>query len=178
MVGIETVLTDDPLLNTRLPDQQGRDPLRVVVDSRLRMPLDAQMLRQDSQAGTLIACVSRDEEKIAALQQAGAEVLVCSGAGDRVCLKTLWLELGKRSVQRLLLEGGPTLAAAALKENLIDRLMIYIAPKLIGGSSDFGIFSGEGCLKMMNAVPLVELNQQQVGEDILMTAEVERCSQD
>lgn len=178
MVGVETVLADDPLLNTRLPDQQGRDPLRVVVDSRLRMPADAKMLGQASKAGTLIACAYRDEKKIAALQQAGAEVLVCPGEGNRVSLKTLWLELGKRSVQRLLLEGGPTLAGAALKEGLIDSLMIYVAPKLIGGRSDFGIFSGEGCLKMVNAIPLVELKQQRVGDDILITAEVERCSQD
>jgi diaminohydroxyphosphoribosylaminopyrimidine deaminase/5-amino-6-(5-phosphoribosylamino)uracil reductase len=177
MVGIGTVLADDPLLNTRLPDGKGRDPLRVVVDSRLRMPVAAQMLAQQSGAATLIATTSTDEEKTAALQQAGAEVLVCPEVDEQVCLSSLWRELGKRDVQRLLLEGGPTLAGAALKQDLIDQLMIYVAPKLIGGASEFGIFTGEGCQKLRNAVPLVDLRYEQSGEDILITGEVKRCSQ-
>ena len=178
MVGIGTVLADDPLLNTRLPDGKGRDPLRVVVDSQLQMPVDAQMLQQQSDAGTLVATCCDDKAKIAGLTQVGAEVLVCPKDNGQVCLSSLWGELGKRDVQRLLLEGGPRLAGAALKQGLIDQMMVYLAPKLIGGASDFGIFSGEGCQKLINAVPLVDLRFQQSGEDILITGEVERCSQD
>lgn len=177
MVGIGTVLVDNPLLNTRLSDGDGRDPLRVVVDSQLRMPTDAQMLLQQSNAATLIATTINDLARISALQQAGAEVLVCPAVDGRVCLKTLWLELGKRNVQRLLLEGGTILAGSALKSDLIDQLMIFVAPKLIGGASDYGIFAGEGCQKLANAVPIAKLHYEQVGEDILITGEVERCSQ-
>ncbi|SHI71244.1 diaminohydroxyphosphoribosylaminopyrimidine deaminase [Malonomonas rubra DSM 5091] len=177
MVGIGTVLADDPLLNTRLPESSGRDPLRVVVDSQLRMPLEAKMLSQESQAKTLIATCSRDDEKIVALRLTGAEVLSLPEVEERVCLQSLWQELGKRNVQRLLLEGGTTLAGAALKQGLIDQMMVFVAPKLIGGGSDFGIFSGEGCQQLKNAVPLSDLRYQQVGEDILITGEVERCSQ-
>ncbi len=177
MVGIGTVLADDPLLNTRLPDADGRDPLRVVVDSQLRMPVSAHMLRQESTATTLIATTVSDAKKITALQQAGAEVLVCPSVDGLVCLQTLWRELGKRDVQRLLLEGGSTLAGSALKSHLIDQLMIFVAPKLIGGASDSGIFAGEGCQKLTNAVPLADLRYEQVGEDILITGEVEQCSQ-
>jgi len=177
MVGIDTVLADDPLLNTRLPETTGRDPLRVVVDSHLRMPPAARMLQQNSAATTLIATTASDPQKITALQHAGAEVLVLPAEQGRVCLPALWRELGRRDVQRLLLEGGATLAGTALRNGLIDQLMLFVAPKLIGGAADYGIFAGEGCQKLANAVPLVALHYEPVGEDILITGDIERCLQ-
>lgn len=178
MVGIGTVLADDPLLNTRLPEGSGRDPLRVVVDSTLRMPATARMLQQVSAAATLIATTSIDMGKIEILQRAGAEVLVCPATSGQVCLSFLWQELGARNIQRLLLEGGPGLANSALGAGLIDQLMVFIAPKLIGGHADFGIFSGEGCQKLADAVPLTGLCYEQVGADILLTGDVKRCLPD
>lgn len=176
MVGIETVLADDPLLTTRLPDGSGRDPLRVVVDSQLRMPSDAAMLQQQSSAWTLVATTSTDEEKTLRLQHAGAEVVKFPAVDGRVSLPHLWHELGKRDVQRLLLEGGSTLAGAALCAGLVDQLQVFVAPKLIGGTANYGIFSGKGCQVLADAVPLADLRCQQVGDDLLLVAEVERCS--
>ena len=173
----ESVLADDPQLTTRLPDGPGRDPLRVVVDSQLRIPLTAKLLQQESSTGTLIATCRREDEKVAALEALGAEVLCLPAEADRVSLSALWQELGKRDVQRLLLEGGATLAGAALRQDLIDQLMVYVAPKLIGGSAVNGIFAGEGCQKLVNAVPLAELRYQQVGKEILISGEVKKCSQ-
>ncbi len=178
MVGIETLLKDDPLLNTRLPEGGGRDPLRVVVDSRLRMPVDCRMLQQDSAARTLVATCCQDEAQIAALEQAGAEVLVLPDDQGRVSLRHLWQELGRRDVQRLLLEGGAGLAGAALQAGLIDQLMVFVAPKLIGGRTEFGIFAGEGCLKLADAVRLKEIRYEPSGEDILITGDVESCLPD
>ncbi len=177
MVGIETVLADDPLLNTRVPDGGGRDPLRVVVDSHLRMPTDAAMLQQQSSSWTLIATTVDDPEKVRRLQHAGAEVMCFPAVDGRVSLPHLWHELGRRDVQRLLLEGGATLAGAALRVGLLDQVQVFVAPKLIGGSATYGIFSGEGCQKLAEAVTLTDLRYRQVGEDILITGEVERCSQ-
>lgn len=177
IVGIETVLADDPQLNTRLHEENGRDPLRVVVDSQLRMPAAAQMLHQESDANTLIVTTIEERARISALQEAGAEVLVLPGSEGRVDLEKLWQELGKRGVQRLLLEGGSTLAGAALKIGLIDQMMLFVAPKMIGGSSPNGIFGGEGCERLTKAVPLENLRYEAVGEDILITGEVKRCSQ-
>lgn len=176
MVGIETVLADDPLLNTRLPDGGGRDPLRVVVDSRLRMPTDAAMLQQESDSWTLVATTVDDPEKVRRLQHAGAEVVTFPAVDGKVSLPHLWHELGKREVQRLLLEGGATLAGAALCAGLLDQIQVFIAPKLIGGSASYGIFSGEGCRILADAVALSDLRFQQVGEDVLITGEVDRCS--
>lgn len=178
MVGIETILADDPQLTTRLP-QDGRDPLRVVVDSCLRISLDSQVVHQKSLALTLIATTKQAPADIVAdLQKAGCEILVLPEVDGKVSLPDLWRELGRRNIQSLLLEGGRTLATAALNAGLINRLQVYIAPKLLGGAGLSGLFAGEGCSLMKDALPLEDLIVEQVGDDLLLTAEVKRCLPD
>lgn len=178
MVGVETVLHDDPLLTTRLPDG-GRDPLRVVVDSNLRMPETAAMLQQKSSARTLIATTSAaDEDARQRLEAAGAEVLILPDDEGHVSLPELWRELGRRNVQTLLLEGGATLAGAALRADLIDQMMVFVASKLIGGSGDYGIFRGEGCSVLGDAVKLEDIRLERFDNDILICGEVVKCSPD
>ncbi|PLX87388.1 MAG: bifunctional diaminohydroxyphosphoribosylaminopyrimidine deaminase/5-amino-6-(5-phosphoribosylamino)uracil reductase RibD [Desulfuromonas sp.] len=178
MVGVDTLLQDDPLLNTRLPDG-GRDPLRVVVDSHLRTPVDAQMLQQKSAAGTLIATTAAaDSSQIDALAAAGAEVLVLPDADGRVALPELWRELGTRHVQTLLLEGGATLAGEALRQGLVDQVMVFVAPKLIAGDSLYGIFRGPGCEMLADAIRLEDVRLDTFDQDIRMCAEVVRCLPD
>ncbi|MDX2494493.1 MAG: bifunctional diaminohydroxyphosphoribosylaminopyrimidine deaminase/5-amino-6-(5-phosphoribosylamino)uracil reductase RibD [Desulfuromusa sp.] len=178
MVGVDTVLNDDPLLNTRLPEGGGRDPLRVVVDSQLRIKADCRMLKQKSAAKTLVATVSSDQEKISLLKDVGAEVVIFPAASGRVSLPALWQELGRRNVQKLLLEGGATLAGAALAHNLIEQLMVFVAPKILGGFSPFGIFSGSGCVKMADAIQLEDVLYKQIGEDLVVTGDVVPCLRD
>ncbi|RLB73079.1 MAG: bifunctional diaminohydroxyphosphoribosylaminopyrimidine deaminase/5-amino-6-(5-phosphoribosylamino)uracil reductase RibD [Deltaproteobacteria bacterium] len=178
MVGSGTACNDDPRLNTRLPDGSGHDPLRVVVDSQLKIDPECRMLTQSSTAGTLIATVSADQQKIAALQAVGAEVICFTAEAGRVPLKPLWQELGRRNIQQLLLEGGAKLAAAAVKNGLIDRLVVFVAPKIVGGSSGFGIFSGAGCAKMIDAVVLQDVNYQHSGEDLMITGDIAPCLPD
>ena len=176
MIGSGTALRDDPLLNTRLPENNGRDPLRVVVDSQLRIAPDCRMLKQRSLAGTLIATAVQSAETFKPLQDAGAEILVLPDERDGVDLPALWQELGKRNVQRLLLEGGARLATAALKADLIDQMMIFIAPKVLGGSGFSGLFAGQGCAKMSDALNLTNIAYVQIDKDLLITGDVERCS--
>ncbi len=175
MVGVGTVLNDDPLLNTRIPEGGGRDPLRVVVDSQLRIKADCRMLKQKSDAKTLIATVSNDQEMISLLEDVGAEVVIFPAASGKVPLPALWQELGRRNVQKLLLEGGATLAGAALNHNLLDQLMVFVAPKILGGFSPFGIFSGAGCVKMAEAIQLEDVLYTQIGDDFLITGDVVPC---
>jgi len=178
MVGVETVLQDDPLLNTRFPEG-GRDPLRVVVDSQLRTPVSAAMLSQNSSAGTLIATTSAaDVVARQKLEVAGAEVITLPEHEGRVSLPALWLELGRRNVQTLLLEGGATLAGTALRSGLIDRMMVFVAPKMIGGSSEYGIFRGEGCTLLGDAVKLEDVRMETFDNDILICGEVVKCLPD
>lgn len=178
MVGVETVLADDPQLTTRLPEG-GRDPLRIVVDSRLRLPPDCRLVRQESAATTLVATTAAAPQEMRdRLRMAGCEVLVLPEDEGRVSLPALWRELGRREIQYLLLEGGRTLAAAALRAGLINRLQLYVAPKLLGGVGQAGLFAGTGCQLMGQALPLENLRVETSGEDLLLTAEVKRCLPD
>ncbi|SEA67146.1 diaminohydroxyphosphoribosylaminopyrimidine deaminase [Desulfuromusa kysingii] len=178
MVGIGTVLNDDPLLNTRLPDGDGRDPMRIVVDSQLRIDPRCRLLTQESTAQSMIATISTDTKKISILRDMGVDVVVLPSVSGRVSLPALWTYLGQQNIQRLLLEGGATLATEALHHELIDQLMVFIAPKLLGGSSLFRLFSGTGCDKMGDAIQLENLDYQQVGEDLLITGDIASCLPD
>lgn len=175
MVGVDTIIADDPQLTTRLPGG-GRDPLRVVVDSGLRLPLESRVVRQTSSAATLVACTTRaPSQRVDALKNCGCEVLRLPELAGRVDLRALWSELGGRELQYLLLEGGRTLARAALEAGLINRMQLYLAPKLLGGSGQAGLFSGQGCDLMRQARPLTDLRVETIGEDLLVTAEVITC---
>jgi len=167
MVGVGTVVKDDPQLTCRVPG--GKDPLRVVVDSQLRIPLHAALLSVKSEAKTLIATCSSDAARIEALTSRGAEVLLCRESEGRVDLADLFRRLGERGVQSILLEGGSHLAGAALRAGLIDRCMIFLAPKLVGGAG-MGLFAGEGTALMADAIRLEGTTVKRVGEDILVEA--------
>lgn len=176
MVGIETVLQDDPLLNVRLPGEQTRDPLRVVVDSHLRFPLAAKMLAQNASATTLIATCCDDKARINAVTAAGTEVLMLpADEQGRVNLPALWDELGRRQIQHLLLEGGSTLATAAWKACLIDELMVFVAPRLVGGCPSSGLFSGVGATQMADSAMLEDVRHETSGSDLLIRAKVQTC---
>lgn len=178
MVGINTVLSDDPLLNTRLPEGGGRDPLRVVVDSQLRLPVDCRMLTQQSSAKTLVATISTDEDEISKLQHAGAEVVTLPAVAGKVSLPQLWKELGCRKIQRLLIEGGAELAGAALSAGLINQLRLFVAPKILGGSSPFRLFPAGGCTTMAEAVSLTDITYIPSGEDLLIIGDIPSCLPD
>lgn len=165
MVGVGTVLKDDPLLTCRLPG--GKDPLRVVVDSTLRIPLHAALFSVQSPARTMVATCSGDAARIEAVSSRGAEVLSCRESGGRVDLADLLSRLGALGVQSILLEGGSHLAGEALRAGLIDRCMIFLAPKLVGGAG-MGLFAGEGVAMMGDAIRLEGMTVKRVGVDLLV----------
>lgn len=176
MVGGRTVLADDPQLTARLPG--GKDPMRVVVDSSLRIPLHARLLHLHSSAPTLIATTSGDEAKISRLEAAGAEVLRCAGFNGHVDLADLLRQLGERGVQSVLLEGGRELAGSALHRGLIDKFLLFYAPKIIGGDG-LDPFAGPGAERIDGALRLTRITTRRFGDDILVEgypAEVS-CSQ-
>jgi diaminohydroxyphosphoribosylaminopyrimidine deaminase/5-amino-6-(5-phosphoribosylamino)uracil reductase len=165
MVGVGTVLKDDPQLTCRVPG--GKDPLRVVVDSTLRMPLHAALLSLRSSSGTIVATCSRDAAKAQALRLSGAEILHCQEREGRVDLADLFCKLGTLGVQSILLEGGSHLAGAAFRAGLIDRCMIFLAPKLVGGGG-MELFAGEGVAAMGDAIHLDGMTVKRVGVDLLL----------
>ncbi len=176
LVGIGTVLQDDPRLTTRLPEG-GRSPLRVVVDSCLRIPETAKLVKGLAEAATLIATTSRaSSEKVERLRRQGVEILVADGPDGRVDLAQLLLQLGQRGIQHLLLEGGAGLNNAMLQAGLIDRVMVFVAPKLVGGDDGFGIFAGAGVRCLGEALTLADVRSCRFDDDILIEGEVVRCS--
>ncbi|UFS71205.1 bifunctional diaminohydroxyphosphoribosylaminopyrimidine deaminase/5-amino-6-(5-phosphoribosylamino)uracil reductase RibD [Geomonas sp. RF6] len=165
MVGVGTALKDDPLLTCRAPG--GKDPIRIVVDSSLRLPLHAAVFNPHSKAPTVVATCCGDPVRVEALLAHGAEVICCSERDGRVDLLDLWAHLGKRGIQSILLEGGASLAAEALRLGLIDKFQIYLAPKLVGGEG-LGLFSGAGVPLMADAYPLERVTVERVGVDLLV----------
>ena len=178
MVGIGTVCADNPRLNTRLEHAEGRDPIRVVLDSSLRIDPDAALLQHDSSSPTLIFTSNRaDRDKEQHLNAcAGVDVIRVPQTSDgRVSLDAVLDALGQRDIQSVLVEGGAELNQELLQNKLVDRVMLYVAPKLLGGSDGLGIFSGKGPLSLDDAQPLHSIKVQQIGADILIEGEVHPC---
>jgi diaminohydroxyphosphoribosylaminopyrimidine deaminase/5-amino-6-(5-phosphoribosylamino)uracil reductase len=169
MVGAGTVIADDPALTCRI--RGGRDPLRVVVDGRLRIPLKARVLTNGAARGTLIATMNRKPRSVERLRRLGATVLVLPDANGRLSLGRLLDELGRRGVASLLIEGGAALAAHALREGVVDRLLLFFAPKLIGGDG-IPMIGPLGVLRPEQALPLRDVRLSRIGEDFLLRAMV------
>lgn len=173
VVGAGTALADDPSLTVRMPGYRGRPPLRVLVDARGRVPARGDLF--DGEAPTLVATTGlAPEERRGEWAAAGAEVLVYEAEGERVPLARLMEELGKREVQAVLLEGGPTLAWSALEEGIVDRVVVYLAPKLIGGTEAPTVLGGPGFAPIGSALRLRIRAFDRVGEDLKVEAVVGR----
>ncbi len=136
LVGVDTVINDDPSLTTRLSGRKGQDPLRVVLDSGLRMSPRAVMLHQESEAQTWVFCrAGADKKKSQALQDAGAQVVEIAEQGGRLRLQEVLLALGKEGHTSLLVEGGSAVHTSFLKEGLVDQVSLFMAPVFLGNES-------------------------------------------
>ncbi len=168
LVGVSTVIKDNPELTTRLV--KGRNPLRIILDSMLRIPLDAKVLQNQDKAKTLVAATPRAaKQKLAALQKMGIEVLITPPDKEgRVDLTNLLKTLGKREITSLLVEGGGEVITSFLRLNLVDNLVAIIAPKLLGKGTD-----AVGDLNIADLAKAYQLNIEKVyrsGVDIVMEA--------
>lgn len=175
MVGAGTALRDDPSLTVRDPSYRGRSTLRIVVDGGGVVP-DGHRVLADGRAPTLMATTDRaPESRRRAWADAGAEVLVVGDpSSEHVPLERLFEELGKRDVQHVLLEGGPTLAWESIRLRLVDRLVLFLAPILVGGAGAPGILMGEGTTAIADALPVEIADVQRIGDDLKVTAYVHR----
>lgn len=175
MVGVGTVLADDPSLTTRRCHGAGKDPIRIVVDSFARIPETARMLNQSSDAQTIIAVTEQaDAEKLRRLEAMGAIIICVPSRNQRVDLNALMIELGKREIDSILLEGGSELNFAALEAGIVDKLSIFIANKVIGGNSAKTPVGGLGISEMSDAMPLDFSSVRKFGDDLLIEAYVRK----
>jgi diaminohydroxyphosphoribosylaminopyrimidine deaminase/5-amino-6-(5-phosphoribosylamino)uracil reductase len=173
LVGINTVLRDDPSLTARIP--RGRDPLRVIVDSRLRTPLKAKVMMQRSSAGTLIATrADSPEARREKIRNAGAEIITVRSAAGRVDLKDLMRKLGKLGILSVLVEGGAEVHASALKAGIVDKAVVFIAPMLMTGKDSICSIGGTSPVKLGQALKLRDVTTHFAGSDLVVEGYVQK----
>ncbi len=170
LIGIETVLKDDPRLTVR-GAKFGAKPARIVLDSRLRMPLSARMLKDRGGRVWIAALPGASLQKEKQLRAAGAEILRVPARQGRIDLTKLMELLNARGIHQLLIEGGGETAASALDQKLVDHLVWIIAPKIIGGRAAVPSVGGLGAATLEKAVVLRRWKIRPLGPDILVTAD-------
>ncbi len=175
MVGIGTILTDDPLLTARPKRGKVKNPIRIVVDSRLKIPYKARVLSSDPSVPTIIATTElAPPKRVKAVEKHGVKVLVLENKGDRVDLGILIKKLGDMEIANLLIEGGPEVSASALREGIVDKIIIILAPKIIGGVKSKGSIGGEGIESLKDSIPIENIKIKRIGEDIIVEGYIKK----
>ena len=166
LVGVNTVIADNPELTTRIPN--GRNPIRIILDSTLKIPLESKVVTDKLADTWIFTSANYDEDKKSALEKMGISVFSTSGSKQVNPLDVMKV-VGEKGVSSVLIEGGGTINAAFLENKLIDKAIIYIAPKLIGGHLAPTFMEGSGIDKMGDAVELVDTDFIKVGKDFKFT---------
>jgi diaminohydroxyphosphoribosylaminopyrimidine deaminase/5-amino-6-(5-phosphoribosylamino)uracil reductase len=173
LVGVGTVLADDPALTVR--HVQGEDPLRVVLDADLRTPPTAAVLGDSSKAATLVFCAEdAQREGAGALERAGAELIAVPRHARGVDARAVLRALGERGIVRLLVEGGAHVHGTFLDLGLADRAAIFVAPRIVGDAGAMSLAAGSGVDSVEHAWRLVRTEVRSLGPDLLITGDFER----
>lgn len=152
LTGIGTVLSDDPMLSCRI--DMPSNPVRIICDSQLRIPLDSKIVKTAKDIPVIAATLSDDKEKIARLHSMGVEIFRAENKNGHVSLRSVMKYLGENSIDSVLIEGGGEIAYSALEEHIVNRVQVYLAPKILGGRNalspvgGIGAASPDGSFKM------------------------------
>ena len=177
LVGVNTVKQDNPRLTTRLPDINGalqaKDPVRIILDTRLSIPPAAKVLQQRSDAATIIVVGDRSMgadqcELRAQLISRGAQIVEAPEKDGRIDIQSLPEILGGLGITSVLIEGGGTVIAAALRASIVDKIMLFFAPKLLGGNDGVPVCRGPGAATMDQSIAVTDIRLQRFGDDILI----------
>lgn len=170
MVGVNTILADNPKLTCRL--EEGKNPTRIICDSHLRTPLNAYVVQTADSIPTVIATCTQNEEKKQLYRNENCVVLDVAEREGRIDLVDLMEKLGKMKIDSVLLEGGGTLNWSALKQQIVDEVQVYIAPKIFGGTAAKCPIAGEGIALPQDSFQLEQYSISSVGEDYLIKGRV------
>jgi len=178
MVGVGTVIADDPELSVRgnvtTRTRVGRQPVRVVLDSQLRIPLKAKILRWVGEQPTILCTTTQaPTQKIQLLRERGIQVWVLPVHAGMVSLKACLSRLGKEGLTSVLIEGGSTVNASALQQGLVNQVRLYMAPMLLGGQDAKGLIGGVSPKKLDRAWSLADCQLKKLGNDWLVTGTIE-----
>lgn len=174
MVGVQTVIADNPRLTCRI--EGGRNPIRIVCDSNLRIPMDCDLVKTAREIPVIVATLEeqRDSDKARQLQEQGVSIVTTSSESGRVNLSELMIKLGEQKIDGILLEGGSTLNESALKAGIVSHVQAYIAPKIFGGSGRYTPVRGEGVYCPEQAFVGIHQKVTHFGEDILVEYDILR----
>ena len=172
MVGVGTVLADDPMLTCRL--ENSRNPVRIICDSHLRTPLTSKIVRTAKTIPTILASSSKDQQKIKNYEEMGCQVLYVPEKNGHIDLNRLMELLGAAKIDSILLEGGGSLNWSALESGIVQKVQTYIAPKLFGGEEAKTPVEGKGFPDPASAVLLKNSEIIRLGDDFLIESEVKR----
>jgi len=173
MVGIGTVLSDNPMLTCRL--ENGKNPIRIICDTHLRIPLESKIVKTAKEVPTIIAMCEGDKSKEEKLKKAGCQILKISQSEQGIHLKELMQKLGEMKIDSILLEGGSQLNFSALQAGIVNKVESYIAPKLFGGKEAKTPVGGEGVSLPKEAFLLEHPRITKIEEDLLIEWEVKSC---
>jgi diaminohydroxyphosphoribosylaminopyrimidine deaminase/5-amino-6-(5-phosphoribosylamino)uracil reductase len=166
IIGIGTVLKDDPMLTARI--RGGKDPYRIILDSQLRIPEEAKVIKVSPSRTVIATTELAPRDRVEKLEKEGVRVLIFESKQGRVDLKSLLSKLGEMGMITLLVEGGSQINGSFLDEGLIDKIIIFLSPKLIGDPQALGIFGGHGVINLKEAILLSEVKIRRIGEDVLI----------
>jgi len=176
LVGVETIIKDDPLLTCRLKSCK-RQPFRIVVDSRLKTPPAAKIFSEDAHRVILATTRRAPADKIKTFKGKGIKVLLIKALKKKVCLKSLLKRLAKLDITHILVEGGGEVTASCLQEGIADKAFFFVSPKIIGGRLAKTGVEGEGVKKLKDAIKLKNVKVSRFGEDILVEGYINGKSQ-
>ena len=173
MVGINTVIEDNPMLTARVDG--GKNPIRIVVDSSLKIDINANVV-QDKSAKTIVATTDKaDKDKILKLQAQDVDVIVVDkDENDKVDIEKLLDILGQQNICSILVEGGATLSGSFVAKKLVDKVYFFIAPKIVGGKEAKTPVAGIGILNLQEALALKDIQIEKLEEDILIIGRVDK----
>ncbi|WCG38060.1 bifunctional diaminohydroxyphosphoribosylaminopyrimidine deaminase/5-amino-6-(5-phosphoribosylamino)uracil reductase RibD [Aerococcus urinaeequi] len=172
MVGIGTALADDPSLTVRIDDFEGINPIRIVCDTSLKLPLTSQLVKTAKETPTIIATTNQNPQDQQVYQEAGCQLLVVNAKNDKVDLVDLITHLGQQGIQSIYVEGGSRLNASLLEAGLIQEIHTYIGPKVIGGFDQYSPISGFGFPHMNQALTSYIQAITPLGQDLLIESRV------
>ena len=171
LVGIGTVLTDDPLLTART--KEGKEPYRIVLDSRLRIPEEARVFEHSPSEVILATTDLAPQDKVERLRKRGVRILVIDSTEGRVHLRSFLTKLGEIGIVNLLVEGGSRVNGSFLDEGLIDKFLLFLSPKWLGDPQAIGIFGGTGVGSLEKAVVLRRIKTKRIAEDVCVEGYLE-----